>query len=1013
MKSIVAAFLAASLLISAAPAQQFDNFDYRNIGPTRGGRVTAVAGTVVEPGTFYLGGSGAGVWKTTDYGETWKPVSDGYFASPSIGDIDVAQNDANIVYVGTGSDGLRSNVIAGKGMYRSADGGATWKAIGLEQTGHIGAVEIDPRNHNVVWVAAIGQAFNANEERGVYKTVDGGENWTKVLYHSDTVGFTDVELLPGNPDIVFASAWKAGRKPWTIESGGTADEAGIWKSVNGGDTWRKITDGLPTGLTGKIDLAISRADSSIVYALIEAPDDAGGVYKSVDQGESFTLVSSEGGLRSRPFYYTNIDVDPTNPDVVYVMATRYYKSEDGGESWSQLTPPHADSHDMWINPDNPELFIQGNDGGANVTFNGGQTWSTQFNQPTVEIYQVEVDDQYPYWLYAGQQDNGTTIAVPSQAPTPVQHKVAFLLHTGGCETGPAVPKPGNHNIVYANCKGRFGVYDKRTGQEKGYYVGAANMYGHNPADLRYRFQRVAPIHVSPHDADVVYHASQYVHRTRDDGVTWETISPDLTAFEADKQVISGSPITRDITGEEFYSTIYSLRESPIQAGVIWTGSNDGPVHVTRDNGASWQNVTPSRMPKGGRVDAVEPSPHAAGKAYIAVHRYMLGDWKPYIYRTENYGQRWTLLTDGRNGIPADEPTRVVREDPEREGLLFAGTESGLYVSLDDGANWHAFQQNLPVTPVTDIKVHRGDLAVSTMGRGFFVLDNITTLRQAAFDSVGGEPLVFRPKETYRYRSAYTDASGVPDYPRPAAVIDYYLPADATELRLDILDANGTVVNAYVASGDSEDGGEGNAETKGATRDMATNEIDYVVDESLATSSGMQRFRWDMTHRGAWHKDAKQRFRNGPLAKPGRYTVRLTADGAVSEQPLTLHADPRVLEHGTTLADIDTQVDLLLDIVALHSESRQLAADLAEEREELEKVRDEDGLSAAQEARLGTVTAAIEQLTTAEGTYRQPMLVSQVSYLYGMLDDADQLPGKDAFERFEALSGQFETIRQSL
>ena len=615
----VALWVAFGLLPTmAVGATQFDAFEYRNVGPARGGRVTAVAGTVLEPGTFYLGASGGGVWKTLDYGTTWNNVSDGYFATPSIGDISVAQNDANIVYVGTGSDGLRSNVIRGNGMYKSTDAGDTWEHIGLADTGHIGAVEIDPDNHNIVWVAAIGQAFNKNEQRGVFKTVNGGKSWSKVLYISDEVGFSDLELLPGNAEIVFATAWKAERKPWTIVSGGHADEGGVFKSVDGGKTWDKITAGLPGGLIGKIDLAISPADSSIVYALIEAPGDEGGLYKSVDQGESFTHISSEDGIRTRPFYYANLEVDPKDPAILYAMATRYYKSIDAGETWQQLQPPHGDNHDMWINPDSPSLFIQANDGGANVTFNGGETWSSQFNQPTAEIYQVEVDDQYPYWLYGGQQDNSTTIAVPSKAPYRVQHAAAWLIETGGCETGPAVPKPGNHNTVYANCKGRFGVFDKRTGLEKRYYVGAANMYGSNPRDLRYRFQRVSPIHVSPHDPGVVYHGSQFVHRTLDEGETWETISPDLTAFDADKQVISGSPITRDITGEEFYSTLYSLRESPVSAGVIWTGANDGPVHVSRDNGETWQDVTPRGLPPGGRVDAVEPSPHDAAKAYIAV-----------------------------------------------------------------------------------------------------------------------------------------------------------------------------------------------------------------------------------------------------------------------------------------------------------------------------------------------------------------------------------------------------------
>ena len=399
----------ATLSPAGVLAQAYDGFEYRNVGPARGGRVTAVAGTVAARSTFYLGASGGGVWKTTDYGTSWHNVSDGYFETPSIGDIAVAQNDANIIYVGTGSDGLRSNVIAGKGVYKSVDGGDSWQHIGLRESGHIGAVEIDPDNNNVVWVAAIGQAFNANDERGVYKTADGGTTWERLLFISDTVGFSDLELLPGNPEVVFATAWKAERKPWTIISGGSNEEGGLYKSVNGGDSWRKITDGLPEGLIGKIDLAISPADSSIVYALVEAPDDEGGLYKSVDQGETFEQVSSESGIRTRPFYYANIDVDPQNPDIVYAMATRYYKSVDGGESWEELRPPHGDNHDMWINPDDPDLFIQGNDGGANVTHNGGVTWSTQFNQPTAELYQVEVDDQYPYWLYAGQQDNGSTV----------------------------------------------------------------------------------------------------------------------------------------------------------------------------------------------------------------------------------------------------------------------------------------------------------------------------------------------------------------------------------------------------------------------------------------------------------------------------------------------------------------------------------------------------------------------------------------------------------------------------
>lgn len=1004
--------LAVTLLIGllcaeASPAQDFSNFEYRNIGPSRGGRVTAVAGTVDAPSTFYLGASGGGVWKTEDYGQTWNVVSDGYFNSPSIGDIGVAQNDANIVYVGTGSDGLRSNVIPGDGMYKSVDGGATWEHIGLDTTGHIGAVEIDPTNHNVVWVAAIGQAFHANEERGIYKTEDGGRTWNKVLFISDSVGFADVELLPGNPNVAFAAAWKAERKPWTIISGGTQEEGGIYKTVDGGANWERLTEGLPTGLIGDIDLAISPANSSIIYALVEAPGEDGGLYRSLDQGKTFEQMSNDSNTLNRPFYYGNIEAHPTDADIVYSLAGRFVMSEDGGATWTRIVPPHDDNHDMWINPDNPDIYIQGNDGGANVTFNGGKTWSTQFNQPTVEIYQVEVDDQYPYWLYAGQQDNSTTIAVPSMPPMRVQDPAALLVDAGGCETGPAVPKPGNHNIVYANCKGRFFVFDKRIGTEKGYYIGASNIYGHNPRDLRYRFQRVSPIHVSPHNPDVVYMASQYVHRTMNDGQTWETISPDLTANEPDKQVISGSPITRDITGEEFYSTIYSLRESPVQAGVIWSGSNDGPVYVTQDNGESWQNVTPRGLPEGGRVDSVEPSPHDAAKAYIAVLRYQLGDWSPYIYKTDNFGRSWDLLTNGRNGMPLHMPTRVVREDPVKPGLLYAGTDSGMYVSLDDGQNWREFQQNLAVTPVTDLKIVYGDLAISTMGRSFWVLDNITTLRQDAFLEQGDNALLFKPKDTVRFRDVFdrvrNEDMSVPDYPPPAVVIDYYIPeSNDADVRIDILDTSGAIVNSYTVAEENEE--ENGTET---VADMSMNQFTVISNESISAEPGMHRFRWDMKHTGAWHEDEDERHKNGPLAKPGTYTVRLTVGGATSEQSFELETDPRVLAQGTTEADINAQVDMQLAIVAMLSEARQLAKSLSDEKDELEKKA--DSRSDAEDARLASVSSTLEQLKDADYAYPQPMLVNQIAYLLNMISTADQAPGGEAEARFTEMNRQLRAV----
>ena len=1005
MKTLTRSLFSICLTISAflTYAQSFDGMQYRNVGPTRGGRVTAVAGTTAAPSTFYLGASGGGVWKTEDYGTTWNNVSDGYFSTPSIGDIAVAQNDANIVYVGTGSDGLRSNVITGKGVYNSTDGGESWRHLGLDKTGHIGAVEINPENHNVVYVAAIGQAYNPNPERGLYKTTDGGRTWIQALYISDTTGISDVEMLPGNPEILFATAWKAERKPWTIISGGQNNEGGLFKSVDGGSNWEKITEGLPKGLIGKMDLAISPSNSSVIYLLVEAPDDEGGLYKSTDQGRSFKQVSSHNGIITRPFYYTNIDVDPKNPEVVYAMSTGNFISRDGGENWERLATPHGDNHDMWINPDNPDLYIQANDGGANITHNGGKTWSTQFNQPTAELYQVEVDDQYPYWLYAGMQDNGTTISVPSIAPFGVQHSNRWIVNTGGCETGPAVPKPGDHNIVYADCKGRFGVFDKRLGTEKGYNVGAANMYGQNPKDLRYRFQRVSPIHVSPHDPDVIYHTSQYVHRTNDEGKTWQTISPDLTAFKPEHQVISGSPITRDITGEEFYSTIYSIRESPLQQGLIWVGANDGPVHLTRDNGKTWEDVTPQQLPPGGRVDAVEPSPHDPAKAYIAVLRYQLGDWKPYIYRTDNFGRTWSLLTEA-NGIPKDFPTRVIREDPGKAGLLYAGTEYGIFISLDDGDTWHDFQQNLPVTPVTDIKVVRGDLAISTMGRSFWVLDNITTLQQNIIHSLDKEPALFQPKNTIRYRRPRgMPNTEIPNYPQPAVVIDYYLPEDFSgSLLMEILDDAGNVVNRFANTDDGLD----NNRSEQALTDMGTNQTIYVVDDSLSTNAGFNRFRWTMRHFGAWHTSEGRRYQNGPMVKPGTYTVRLTAGDSTMAHQFELQVDPRVLAGGTTLADISAQVDLQLEITELLSSARRLEDALGTEQEELEELEIETGLSAQQQTRMESVYSVLSALRTAEGIYMEPMLTAQISYLFNMINAADQAPGQEAESRFAELRQQF-------
>jgi photosystem II stability/assembly factor-like uncharacterized protein len=565
--SLLALALAAPVRAAAAgDAAQTNGYDpalfaglrYRMVGPSRGGRVTAVAGHRARRSTFFMGASGGGVWKTTDYGHSWHNVSDGYFATGSIGAIRVADSDPDVVWVGTGSDGLRSNVIIGKGVYRSDDGGTTWRHVGLEAVGNIGALLVHPEDPDRVWVAAIGNPFAPNPERGVFRTADGGETWERVLFVSERTGAVDLEVAPDDPTLIYATLWRAERKPWTIISGGR--EGGVYRSRDGGETWAPLTGGLPEGLRGKADLAVSGADPDRVYVLIEAPGDKGGVYRSDDRGDTWRQVTDFQPIRNRPFYYTNLEAHPKDPDVLWGMAEGHWKSEDGGVTWKRQSVPHGDNHDMWINPDDPEILIQSNDGGANVSLDGGKSWSTQHNQPTAELYQVDVSDEVPYRLYAGQQDN-STISVPSRPPRLMPGGSEALWEAvGGCETGPAVPKPGDPDVVYANCKGRFGVYNRRTGQEQQFYVGFWNLYGHNPRELAYRFQRVAPIHVSPHDPDRVYHGSQFVHVTRDGGRTWRVISPDLTAFTEETQVVSGTPITIDVTGEEHFSALYDIQD---------------------------------------------------------------------------------------------------------------------------------------------------------------------------------------------------------------------------------------------------------------------------------------------------------------------------------------------------------------------------------------------------------------------------------------------------------------------
>ncbi len=965
----------------------FAGLRYRHVGPFRGGRVTTVTGVPGEPRTFYFGSTGGGIWKTTDAGKSWRNVSDGHLATASMGAIRVAPSDPDVVYAATGSDGLRSNVSIGLGVYRSDDAGATWRFIGLPKAGQVGAVEIHPQDPDVAFVAAIGNPFAPNPERGVYRTRDGGASWERVLYVSDSTGAVDVELNPANPDELYATMWRAERKPWTIISG--AHEGGVYKSTDGGSTWRKLETGLPQGLFGKADLAVSRANPDRVYVLIEAPEGEDGLYRSDDRGETWTHVNSQNTLTSRPFYYINVDADPSDADRVFVGTEYFFVSTDGGDSFSTLDTPHVDNHDLWINPDHPEIWIQANDGGVNVTLDDGATWSTQYNQPTAEIYQVYVDDRFPYRLYGAQQDN-TTLMVPSRplASARPDDWMQQWEPSAGCETGPVVPHPTNRDVVYGACKGQFSRLNLVSGQEQHYWVGGEYLYGANPAELKFRFQRVAPIEISPHDPRVIYHGSQFVHRTTDEGVTWETISPDLTANDPRGHVVSGTPITLDVTGEEYWPTLYAIEESPLEQGVIWAGANDGPIHVTRDGGKTWTNVTPQGLPPGGRVQAIEPSPHRKGSAYVAVHRYMFDDWEPYIYRTDDYGRTWTRLTTGANGIPADQPTRVVREDPEREGLLYAGTEFGVFVSFDDGASWQGFQRDMPVTPITDMKVHRGDLVLSTQGRGFWILDDLTPLRQLRESVAASRVHLFMPDTAIRMRHPVTLGSeDQPEYPTPGAHIDYWLGEDAAApLTLEIVDEQGKVVRSWrgapasnASNASNGAGAAGAPATRGAQPGSR--------GDALPTTRGMHRFVWDLTSEAVGGGR-----RGGPLVPPGRYEARLSMAGEETRVPVVVEIDPRVAADGVTQADLVEQYELQHRVLVAMNEVTDLIR-------QVQAARRDAPAGSAQATRL---EALERNLVTAPVRYSRPMLRDQINYLYGLISRADQKVGRDAIQRYEEL-----------
>ncbi len=961
--------------------------DWRMVGPYRGGRSTAVTGHTDVPDTYWMGTTGGGVWVTDDAGHTWNNITDGTFGG-SVGSLDVADSDRNVIYVGTGSADTRGNTSTGRGAWKSTDAGKTWHFIGLAEAGQIGSIEVDPRDADVVFAAALGHPFGPNPDRGVYRSRDGGATWEQVLGVSDRTGAMDIQINPRNPRDVWASMWTAERKPWTMISG--SEESGIWRSTDGGDSWTELTDaaldnGLPTGVVGKIGLAISASNPARVWALIEALDPDGGVYRSDDGGDSWELVNTDRGLRQRAWYYTHIIAHPTDDNTVFALNTRLLKSIDGGENFEVIQVPHGDVHDLWINPDDPKRMVVGDDGGAQVTMNDGRTWSTYYNQATAEFYDVSVDNGFPYRLYAGQQDN-TGIGVPAWHDANTLHPKTGWVNPGGCETGPIVVDPKNRDISYGACYGgEISYVNQATGEYRNVLIYPQLQAGSAGRDLKYRFQWVAPILISEHDSNVVYHASNYLHRTTDAGFTWETISPDLTTDNPEHQDYAGGPIHRGITGVEMYGTIFALAESPFAADELWTGSDDGRVHVSRDGGSTWTDITPDGMPGLGTVDEIEVSRHAPGSAIMAVQRYRLDDFAPYIYATDDWGASWTLLTDG-NGIPSDYPVRTVREDPVTPGLLFAGTEFGVFVSFDDGAHWQSLQNDLPVTPITGMRVHQNDLVVSTQGRSFWILDDMTPLRELAA-GVDGVHL-FAPRPAWRANMGGASGDTPLDSPPQGATVHYSLTPSVAEgagespLSLEILDSSGTVIRTY-SSDDDEDGG-----------------------NPLPVAAGLNRFVWDLQHESPEVPDGVQvwGYTGGPKAAPGTYTARLSSGGAMNREALgettfEVRLDPRL--HDVTDARLAEQVELA---VGLRDNMQAIADSIAALWSARDQVEAAVARAAGSDAADDIASAGaniIDELTEIEAMLYQPaaegiqdlfnygpQLMSQYASVYGAVTGPD-------------------------
>jgi photosystem II stability/assembly factor-like uncharacterized protein len=1003
---IAASAILLTLLTALASAQQYNEslmkgMKWRLVGPFRGGRVLAVTGIPGDPYTFYFGGVAGGVWRTIDGGNSWTPLTDKEpFAS--VGSIAVAESNPGVIYVGTGEACIRGNTSYGNGVYKSTDGGKTWASLGLKDTQHIAKVLVHPRNPDLVYVAALGHAYGPNPDRGVYRSTDGGKNWEKVLYKDEKTGAIDLVFDPHNPNVIFAALYEAQRTPWSMSSGGAG--SGLYRSVDAGTTWKRLEGkGLPAGIMGRIGVSVSGEDSNRVYALIEAKE--GGLFRSDDGGDTWTKANDDQRLTQRAWYFTHIFADPRSVDTVYMLNTGLFRSTDGGKSLTLLPAPHGDHHSLWIDPTNPQRMINSNDGGATISVDGGKTWSTQYNQPTAQFYHVAADNRFPYYLYGAQQDN-STVGIASRSDDGYIGRQHWY-DVGGGESGYIVPDPRDANIVYAGSGGGYlSRFDKSSQQEQDITVWPMEGTGHGAKDLKYRQAWTDPIAMSPQNPDVLYTAAEVVFKSSDHGMSWTAISPDLTRNDKSKQESSGGPITKDNTTVEYYDTVFTIAESPVQKDLIWAGTDDGLIQLTRDGGQHWTNVTPKGMPEWSLVSLIDASPHEAGTAYAAIDTHKLDDLKPYLYKTNDFGKTWTKIT---SGIPDGAYTHVVREDPRQRSLLYAGTEAGIYVSFDDGAHWQSLKLNLPTAPIHDLIIKDDDLAVATHGRSFWVLDDVSPLRQLSAQSANEGMILYKPRSAYRVRwpEEFERRQPVGQNPPPGAIVSYYFKsAPKGEVTLEILDSQGKVVRKYSSLENKE------AETPPEWPDR------QPPQEKIPTEAGLNRFAWNLRYEGArrlpGEVSAEERNR-GPYALPGNYQVRLTAEGKSQTVPLELKLDPRAK---ASLDDLRKQFELNLKIRDRLSELHQTVNDIRGIRVQFHALQSrlgDDGrfksILSASEALDKKMTPVEEQLLqvkikSSEASLNYPVVIDeQLHRLAEGVDNADAAPTQQQSAVFEQLSQQ--------